>query len=174
MPGKSWLRNRAREALEASGFNTKKARDRLISQAKRDPELEKELLQAGADQIIRNFYSSERRDGSIKIVIPPITSKIIRASGIPSPEAEERQKQKQERRLFWDRYTLFGHTPLRDATRPDLDESVEKRKQQSNGILVCAAFEADISGRLRNDSIIVSKALKDKDIIALAKVHHVI
>jgi hypothetical protein len=63
---------------------------------------------------------------------------------------------------------------LSTARRPDLAESVEKRRKQAEGNLRCAAFEEDIRQRLPNDKVVVSRQFKDAEIIAIAEAHNVI
>lgn len=161
-----WLKAYALEALQASNNDDKKAKERLIKIAQKDHELREALIRLGADQVIRDYFGSERRISINPREFRPITPQ--------NAEQEKRILQKEERRQFWDRYTLFGHQSLREAYRPDLKESAQKRIVQAEGSLSCAAFEKDMAGRMKNDRITVGRSFTNTKIIELAKVHHVI
>lgn len=152
-----------RRLLEESDFNSKDAADSLASEAQRDVDLTDELVRLGAEQAIRNFYSGERRVAvhSMPTIEDPV-------------ETARRQTAKQERRLFWDRYALFGQIPLRAAKQLDLRDSVNKRRQQAKGNLQCAAFEEDIMKRMKDRKVTVGQTFAVSKIIEIAKAHHVI
>lgn len=151
-----------REALVGCDYKPKETVDRLIALSAIDINVHNALILLGAQQAVRNFFKNERHAGS--------------APAAPAdPElAASRYGAKVARREFWDRYALFGQTPLKGATRPALDDSVGKRRAMAQGNLQCAAFEEDIMNRMKSDTITVGRSFKVATIIELAKTHNVI
>ena len=69
---------------------------------------------------------------------------------------------------FWDQYTLFGMTPLRDATRDDLESSAAQRKVVGRAELAYAAFELAVAAELPGDEVTVSEAVTAERVEQLA------
>jgi hypothetical protein len=154
-----------REIIELDGAGSRSAVERLIQMAADDPEIYKTLIKYGAEQAVRDYYHAQRKT-------------FARA---PSPAKQsnpvqdvERAEQKRKRRLFWDRYALFGHMQLKTATRQHLCSSVESRRLQAAGNLRCAAFEEDIMGRMKDESITVGKQFKSAEVVEIAEKYDVI
>lgn len=162
------LRDAVLKAMEDSGRRPKEAKALLFSRASNDLLLREALIALGADQAVRSYYSTERHAASsmARCGVPGII--------VETPERAERLRKKANRRLFWDRYALFGQMPLREATRPDLRTSVENRKKQAAGNIICANFESAVAKRLPNDDAIVWKVLGNDKLMELARRHHVI
>lgn len=167
------LRGLVVKAMADAKYNTKDARAMLVDWAESNPDLQAELIFLGADQVIRDIVHSERH------VSTPAPTREERAQAerdtMVSPlEMEERVKLKAERRLFWDRYALFGHLPLREATRPELHASVDSRTKQAEGNLACADFEKAVARQLKSDTAQVKHVLKNDALLKLARKHDVI
>lgn len=153
-----------KRVLADSDYNSKDAAEELAALAKEDVDLADKLVTLGAEQAIRSFYTGERR-GAMTTPVPSIDDPVDVAARLTA---------KQERRLFWDRYALFGQTPLRSAKQLDLRDSVNKRRQQAKGNLQCAAFEEDIMKRMKDRKVTVGQTFAIAKIIEIAKSHHVI
>jgi hypothetical protein len=153
-----------KRVLAENDYNSKDAADELALLAKEDIDLSDKLVTLGAEQAIRSFYTGERRS-AMTTPVPTIDDPV---------EAASRQAAKQERRLFWDRYALFGQISLRSAKQLDLRDSVNKRRQQAKGNLQCAAFEEDIMKRMKDRKVTVGQTFAISKIIEIAKAHHVI
>ena len=107
-----------RNLIESSDCGSRSAVDQLIALAESDTEIHHVLLKFGAEQAVRDYYHVQRR--SFNSAPPTLKERN------PVKDAE-RSEQKRKRRLFWDRYALFGHVQLKSATRPDLDASIKNR-----------------------------------------------
>lgn len=163
-PRNETLGDIVKRVLADSDYNSKDAADELATLAKEDVDLTDKLVMLGAEQAIRSFYTGERR-GAMTTPVPSIDD---------PAETASRQIAKQERRLFWDRYALFGQIPLQSAKQLDLRDSVNKRRQQAKGNLQCAAFEEDIMKRMKDRKVTVGQTFAISKIIEIAKAHHVI
>jgi hypothetical protein len=130
-----------------------------------DHDLREVLVKYGAEQALRNYFSEERRQ-SIFIPKNPLMD--------DPEEIAERKDAKMRRRMFWDRYALFGQMSLRSAKRPDLRDSISKRKQQAAGNLRCAAFEEDIMRGLKDERTRVDQQFTIDKIIEIATTHNVV
>lgn len=158
-----------REAMEAVEFNSKKAVDFLIHLAESDGDLRAMLLKLGAEQAVRSYFHQERKAPLAPVVkLPTVENPVEAAARV------ERQEEKVRRRLFWDRYALFGHMQLKVAKRPDLRNSISNRKKQIAGNQRCVNFESDIMGRLSNDKARVEQQLKITEVIEIARTHDVL
>lgn len=163
------FRGLVNRVMEDNDYNSKSARDDLIKLSSKDKSLRDELLRLGADQLIRSYHTGERR-------ATEATSEPLRYEPRETPETPEKQERKTqnaERRLFWDRYALFGHKPLKLAVNADLRASEQSRRAQAAGNIRCADFEAAVNhdlpkGKKVGDFFAVSK------IIEIAKKHNVI
>jgi hypothetical protein len=76
--------------------------------------------------------------------------------------AEHTRRVKQDYKDYWG-YILFSGKPLRNATRPDILESVEKRRAQVRGHEVHIAKELSIAEQLPNDTITVGEWLARRE-----------
>lgn len=155
--------------MEESDFNSKSARDEIIRLSKRDSELRDELLHLGADQLIRNYHTGQRHAAD-----DAAEPERYGARETPeTPEKEARRENNAVRRLFWDRYALYGHKPLKLAVQADLRDSERARRAQAAGNIRCADFEAEVAkslpkGKKVGDFFAVTK------LIEIAKKHNVI
>ena len=153
-------------AMSECDENPKEAKVLLVKWARKDSELMTEILTLGADQAIRSFFQSERKAAALYIPTVDLP---------PTEETRARRAVKVERRLFWDRYALFGQTPLKGARVPDLRDSFNKRRVMAQGNLNCAAFEEDLAKRMgvKSKSTVGGFFHVDK-VIELAKAHNVV
>jgi hypothetical protein len=152
-----------RDALNRAHQNAKEAKEMLIKESEKNLALREALVNAGADAAINNYYCTERQ----------IAYNIERRINLKefTPEAAERSERRINRRMFWHRYSLFGHEALAAARRPDLLESAESRRAQAHGNLRCAAFEVALARRMKNDKDTVSRTFTYAQIRQLAKKH---
>lgn len=154
-----------RDIIEGGGKCSRFAVDKLIEIARTNPAIHNTLIKYGAEQAVRDYYHSQRR----------IFNRLAPAKESRNPVADaERTEQKRKRRMFWDRYALFGHMQLKTATRPHLSSSIQNRKIQAEGNLRCAGFEQDIMDRMKDDKITVGKQFKASEIVEIAEKHNVI
>lgn len=148
--------------------NVRDARAALFCEARGNPDVMEALLSLGVDQAIRNYFSAERRAAGE-------ADRAIRKMPEDTDESRARRIAKVERRLFWDRYALFGQMELKTAKRPDLRTSAMARRKQAAGNIACANFEEDLMRRFgSNSSATVSQFFKINKVVELAKVHNVI
>jgi len=154
-----------KEIIEGDCCGSRSAIEQLIEIAQINHEIHNILLRYGADQAVRDYYHGQRKVFSKSFSVKEPKNQVLDA---------ERSDQKMKRRLFWDRYALFGHMQLKTATRPHLSFSIENRKVQAEGNLRCAAFEQDIMDRMGDDKITVGKRFKSSEIVAIAESHSVI
>ena len=87
---------------------------------------------------------------------------------LDTPEVSERVAARVARQAFWDSYTLFGMSPIREATREQLEASASQREAQARGELRLAKFERAVAGRLTGTQR-VCDALTCKDVETLAR-----
>lgn len=157
------------EVMKDADYNSKGARDELIRRSGRDKELLAELLRLGADQMIRNYFTDQRH--ASEVASEP--EKYATKETPETPEKQQRREKVAERRLFWDRYALYGHKPLKIAGKADLTESERARRVQAAGNIRCADFEAAVNTALPKGKLVGQFYALDK-IIKIAKEHDVI
>ena len=155
--------------MEDCKYNSKAARKVLIGLSSTDPELRDELLYLGADQLIRNYHTGQRHLSEAAAEMEKYTPR----ETPETPEKQQRRAKSAERRLFWDRYALFGHKPLKVAEKGDLTESERARRAQAAGNIKCADFEAEVNKSLPKGKKVGDFFAVDK-IIHIAKKHNVI
>lgn len=80
---------------------------------------------------------------------------------------------KAERIEFAERYSLWGHQLLRDASRADLEESARQRRSQAAGNIRRARFEEALAKAMGASRKTVGAFFKPEDIERLASKHHV-
>ena len=166
-----------REAMRETNYDDKAAATLLVFWSQADHDLHAMLIKLGADQAVRSYFTHERKapPEEPRIIVP--SSPELRAavrSPLSTAERVERQDEKVRRRLFWDRYALFGHMQLRAARRPDLRTSISKRAKQIEGNQRCLNFESDIVSHLKNDKLRVDQHFKITEVIEIAKAHNVL
>jgi hypothetical protein len=88
---------------------------------------------------------------------------------MPVEEYEARVEAREVRRQFWDRYSLFGHQELGDATVADLRESASKRRAMAAGNIRRAKFEEAIADRMGSSTKPVRAVLKASLVEQLAE-----
>lgn len=126
-------------ALEANKDRPDEAARWLADQS--DKALINRLVILGAQQIVRTFYKNQR--------VSALTMATGRIAMNPnSAEGSERLAVRLARVAFWDAYTLFGMTPIREATRDDLIASAEARESQARGEMRSARFERAVADKL--------------------------
>ncbi len=115
-----------------------------------------EIVARGIDETIRHQYTINRRSTARDPV---------------EPEEREEQIRKTEkvRSYFWDRYTLFGHMLLKEATADDLRESATRRRTQANTSLQRARFEMALADKMGTSKKTVPEHFKVDAVIALAE-----
>ena len=153
----------AKDALTAQSDNPASAARWLVKQALRKTSLRTDLLRLGADQLVRNYYRDQRA-ASFRIA----TGRVVLG---PDTAGGDRVSSRIARRAFWDTYTLFGMTPIREATKIDLLASAKARATQASGELRHAAFERAVAVKLKNDRVKVSEAMTDIDLQKIAAKH---
>jgi hypothetical protein len=142
--------------------NTKTARNKLMRASETDADLHSYFLKLGIDQAIRHFFSDERR---VKF-IPPKSNWM--------PRDETRIQVKLERRLFWERYSLFGQIELAKATKEQLLISASERRRQADGNIACANFESELAKGIKDDLKTVADVFTATKVMELARQHRVI
>jgi hypothetical protein len=163
------FRSLVNEVMNDADYNSRVARDELIKRSVRDKELRDELLRLGADQMIRSYHTDQRHASEA----PSEPQKYEPRETPETPEKQERREKSAERRLFWDRYALYGHKPLKIAGKADLTESERARRVQAAGNIRCADFEAAVNTALPKGKLVGQFYAIDK-IIKIAKEHDVI
>ena len=108
-----------------------------------DAGLRVHLLRMGAKQVIRSFFNAQRESA-----MTMATGRVM--ATINDPGVADRVAARQARQAFWDAYTLFGMTPIREATREQLETSASQREGQARGEMRHASFERDIAARLKD------------------------
>lgn len=144
--------------MERHAGDDNKIEQVLLAKSRQDPALAEEFVLMGIRQAVRTQYSLNRN----------------RASREPMPEAErqERLEKREERRKFWDRYTLFGHQALVDATSEELRESAARRKQMASTSLRRARFEVALADRMGDSTKTVGEFFKASEVARLAEEHN--
>ncbi|CAB4189785.1 hypothetical protein UFOVP1288_16 [uncultured Caudovirales phage] len=151
------LRSWVKKALDSSQDRTDVAVEWLV--ARKDADLRDQLIKLGAQQVVRTYFAAQR--ASALSMAPGRV-----AATLDTPEVAERVATRQARQAFWDAYTLFGMTPLRTATKAQLEESAAQREGQARGELRLAKFERAIAARLRNNKC-VSDVFTSEELEAL-------
>jgi hypothetical protein len=134
------LRTWAKSALDNNQDQPDIAAAWLAS--RRDANLKDHLMRLGAQQVIRSFFTAQRASA-----MTMATGRVM--ATINDPNVADRVAARQARQAFWDAYTLFGMTPIREATREQLETSASQREGQARGELRLASFERDIAVRLK-------------------------
>lgn len=134
------LRTWAKSALDHNQDQPDIAAAWLAS--RRDANLKDHLMRLGAQQVIRSFFTAQRASA-----MTMATGRVM--ATINDPDVADRVAARQARQAFWDAYTLFGMTPIREATREQLETSASQREGQARGELRLASFERDIAARLK-------------------------
>jgi hypothetical protein len=134
------LRTWAKSALDHNQDQPDIAAAWLESQ--KDAGLRSQLLRLGAQQVIRSFFNAQRASA-----MTMATGRVM--ATINDPDVADRVATRQARQAFWDAYTLFGMTPIREATKEQLETSASQREGQARGELRLASFERDIAARLK-------------------------
>jgi hypothetical protein len=78
------------------------------------------------------------------------------AANVNNSNVSDRVATRLARIAFWDAYTLFGMTPIKDANRKMLLDSAENRESQASGEIRLAKFERAVAAALKG-----SKTVKD-------------
>lgn len=143
------IRRYAKTALDKTNDKPKAAIDWLCKEAKKVPELNSALLVFGAKQIVRDFFSSQRISA-----MSMATCRV--AANLNNSNVSNRVAARLARIAFWDAYTLFGMTPIKDANRKMLLDSAENRESQASGEIRLAKFERAVAAALKG-----SKTVKD-------------
>lgn len=133
------LRCWAKTALDKNHDQPDLATQWLVKQ--RDTDLRQQLLQLGAQQVVRSFFGAQRASA-----MSMATGRVL--ATLDAPEVADRVAARVARQAFWDAYTLFGMTPIREATREQLEASASAREAQARGELRLAKFERAVAGRL--------------------------
>ena len=140
------VRNYIAEALAETNDDPASAQNLLIEWAEIDEDLADMLLQAGASQLVRTYYTDMRRSAS--------SISVVRLSRLDPNEIASRTSARIARREFWDSYTLYGHQILlRSATKRELEASILQRREQARGGLARADFEEAIKAALKNNRV---------------------
>lgn len=152
-----------KSAMERNAHDERKAVNELIALAATDTALRDLMVVAGIKASVRQYFANGRRAW---IPTP--------AAEMSAPDLIEKAAQKAHRRLFWDRYCLYGHKPLRAATKSDLLVSMTSRQQQIAGAKRNLGFEADIHKQLKSGDSVVSQELTLKKVEEIARKHNVL
>jgi len=137
------LRNYVANLLEDGGSSDSVV-EALVMRAASDAALRDALILLGAKQAVRIYYSDARneaypiRGARLEAVRD---TKETKGKRVSKEEREERMEAKENRRTMLDTYTLWGHKPLRDATKEDINLSIVNRKTQVAGSLKAIGFE---------------------------------
>ena len=152
------LRTWAKTALDNNRDQPDLASAWLVTQ--RDKDLRQQLLRLGAQQVVRSFFSAQRISA-----FSMATGRVM--ATLDAPDVADRVAARVARQVFWDAYTLFGMTPIREATREQLQSSAEARETQAKGELRLAKFERAVADRLVGAQR-VCDALTSEDVEAMA------
>jgi hypothetical protein len=155
------LRKAAKDALTAAKDNPGSAVVRLVKRSKVTPDLQTSLVRLGAQQVIRDFFSTQRA-AAFSFSIGRV------AANLDNPDVAERVAARIARLAFWDAYTLFGMSPLRTATKQQLLASATARETQANSELRLAKFERAIASKLVSPNDVVESKLTLRDIERIA------
>ena len=133
------LREWARTALDCNDDDPDAAAMWLTKKA--DKNLRAHILRYGAQQIVRTFFTAQRVSA-----MSMATGRVM--ATLNDPGVEGRMASRMARQAFWDAYTLFGMTPIKDATKEELELSASKREGQARGELRLAKFERQVADGL--------------------------
>jgi hypothetical protein len=133
------LRTWAKTALDKNRDQPDLAAAWLATQG--DNDLRHQLLRLGAQQVVRSFFTAQRASA-----MSMATGRVMATLG--APDVADRVAARVARQAFWDAYTLFGMTPIREATKEQLEASAAARETQAKGELRLAKFERAVARRL--------------------------
>jgi hypothetical protein len=146
------LRVWAQRALKTSKDKPEKAIKYLVFAGDKDRQLKQLLMLQGAKQVVRDYFGAQR--------VSAMSMAVGRVkANLNNPDVENRVASRLARQQFWDIYTLYGMTPIRDATRQMLVESAKKREVQARGDLRLARFERAVASRLPNNKVCVKDSI---------------
>jgi hypothetical protein len=145
-----------RDALNDCDGNPEAAVELIIRRCAQDKDILTPILRLGARQAVMDFYHKQR------------ASAFTMAAGRAATADPTRLTARIARVAFWDQYTLYGMTPLRDATRDDLEASASQRKIVGRAELAYAAFELAVAAELPDDEATVSEAVAAERVEQLA------
>tara|TARA_R110000868_G_scaffold26537_2_gene102049 strand:- start:1229 stop:1708 length:480 start_codon:yes stop_codon:yes gene_type:complete len=152
---KAW----AKEALERNNDDPDTAAMWLANS--KDKNLRLNILRFGSQQIVRSFFHAQRASA-----MSMATGRVM--ATLNDPGVEERMASRMARQAFWETYTLYGMTPIKDATREDLELSASKRETNAHGELRLAKFERKVAAQL-SDEQCVSDVLTSEAVEAIAR-----
>lgn len=155
------LRKSAIRSLEMSGDKPDGAVKILSGMARKDVELRKVLVRLGASQTIRDYFGDQRRSA-----MTMAAGRV--AANLDSPDVQKRIAGRMARVQFWDRYTIFGMTPIGDATKKMLLDSAANREAQANGELLLARFERAVAAKMDSNRATVRSCLSVGDLEKMA------
>lgn len=155
------LRNGAIRALEMSGDKPDGAVKILCGMARKDVELRKALVRLGASQVIRDYFGDQRRSA-----MTMAAGRV--AANLGDPDIQKRIVGRIARAQFWDKYTIFGMTPIGDATKKMLLDSAANREAQANGELLLARFERAVASKMDSNRATVRSCLSIGDLEKMA------
>jgi hypothetical protein len=150
----------AKTALDVSNDKPKSAVNWLCKTSARNADLKDALVRYGAQQIIRTFFS-QQRSAAMTMAAGRV------AANMNNPKVQERVAARVARVLFWDAYTLFGMTPIKDANKEMLLKSAESREAQANTEMRLAKFERTVAKHLTGTKT-VKQCMTSKDLEAIA------
>lgn len=149
------------EALTHSGDDPGAAVDIIVEWSAHDPSLRDRLLRLGAQQVVRTYYN-DQRESAMTMAIGRV------AASLDNPDVAQRVAARIARKAFWDKYTLYGHIPLKGATKAQLLESIGNRRAQITSEQRNLNFEQLIADRLPDDDARVSDHLTEAQVERLA------
>ena len=135
--------------------DSESAIEAVLVAARNNRELRDRLLQLGASQIIRDYFRVQRTAA----VREPLDPDVF----------EQRIAERAERRAFLERYSLWGHQMIQDATVKDLEESASKRRAQAEGNLRRADFELAVAKRMGKTRKRCGDVLSNDEVEKLAR-----
>lgn len=155
------LRKSAIKALEAAKDDPKKAVQKLKMMARSDAGLRGVLIHLGSTQTIRDYFGDQRRSA-----MTMAAGRV--AANLGDPDVQKRIVGRIARAQFWDRYTIFGMTPIGDATKKMLLDSAANREAQANGELLLARFERAVASKMDSNRATVRSCLSIGDLEKMA------
>jgi hypothetical protein len=153
-----------KDALDNSNDDPRHAVTWLVKKAKSEPNLRAALIDLGAKQVVRDFFSMQR-ESAMTMAAGRV------AANMDNPLVAKRIAARIARVAFWDSYTLFGMQPLKTATRPMLLRSATSRETQAAGEIRMAKFERAIAKKLPNDRKVVGNTLTALEVETIAARH---
>lgn len=155
------LNSVADEAFRLHSDDPEQMHQFILRAARKSPAVMNEIVYHGIDEAVRGQFSKNRRR---VIDREP-------AEREPMPEVERRRRIEamQERRDFWDRYSLFGQQLLATASANDLRESAAKRKTMAHTNLRRAEFELALAKEMGTSTKTVSRFFKPERVEELAE-----